>query len=86
MTAGGNLAWAAANIGGPGTLSHLFEYLSICSMGSLTYLAGSASLREIDRMVMFERPGSGGLLYLPYLNGKSKTTLVLWKTRCFVSL
>lgn len=48
MTAGGNLAWSAANIGGP----------------------GGTSMEEIDRMVKLEGAGSGGLLYLPYLNGE----------------
>jgi len=48
MTAGGNLAWAAANIGAP----------------------GGTSMEQIDSLVQLEGAGSGGLLYLPYLNGE----------------
>jgi hypothetical protein len=34
-------------------------------------LAGSTSMKQIDNMAKLESAGSGGLLYLPYLNGMS---------------
>lgn len=34
-----------------------------------TCLAGSTSMEQIDSMAKLESAGSGGLLYLPYLNG-----------------
>lgn len=34
-------------------------------------------MEEIDRMVMFEGAGSGGLLYLPYLNGMACQIIIV---------
>jgi len=99
MTAGGNLAWSAANIGGPGKL-FLSHGCWLCALESGSHcgwalcvtrrqsniwqarLAGSASLEEIDRMVKLEGAGSGGLLYLPYLNG-TLSLIPLRPTSCF---
>ncbi|CAM6113673.1 unnamed protein product [Calypogeia fissa] len=51
LNAGGNLEWAATNLGS--------------SLGKET-----ANWKEFDRLAASAPAGSGGLLYLPYLNGE----------------
>jgi hypothetical protein len=41
----------------------------IASNSQQCHLAGGTSMEQIDSLVQLEGAGSGGLLYLPYLNG-----------------